>query len=106
MTTNKDCVHPIVNFSGIMSGTTIQGLIRAIRETTGIWFGYTPIKLIDVHSFYDAKLTLCGKTGLSKQAKINIEVTIKAWCLGFGLQTPVISWSDNDFLNTQYANYP
>lgn len=85
--------NPTVRISGTLNGSTIQGLLTAIRETTGLKYGYMPQGMIDTQ-FFSFHLTLCGhgKRTLGKGNQRLVDATIRAWAIGFGLGNPSIAW--------------
>ena len=87
-------MNPTVKISGSINSSNIQGLLIAVKETTGIFFGYMPQEMVDTQ-FISFILTLCGKKKLSKIDQRIVDATIRAWCIGYGLGNPRISWPNN-----------
>lgn len=87
-----------------MYGIDFTRLQTAIRETTGLAYGFLPHRLYGTTTM-SFTLTLCGryddrlvtvkrKRGLTRSEKILVGTVIRAWSLGAGKGMPIITWPD------------
>jgi hypothetical protein len=84
-------MNPTVYTSGSLNGNNIQGLLCAIKENTGIFYGYMPQEMVDTQ-FVSFVLTLRGRKKISKVEIRILDATIRAWCIGYGLWNTRIVW--------------
>lgn len=84
-------MNPTVYFSSSLNTSNIQGLLIAIKENTGLLYGFMPQEMTDTQ-FISVILTLCKVKKLSKLNQKIVDSTIRAWAIGYGLGCPRIVW--------------
>lgn len=74
-----------------MTNTDFHSLFCAIKETTGLLYGYHPIVMHDT-LVIEAILTLCGRKEIGKALRERVEAVIVAWGIGGGRGLITVSW--------------
>jgi hypothetical protein len=75
-----------------MTNTDFHSLFCAIRETTGLLYGYHPIEMADT-AVIEAILTLCGRKSIGKALREKVEAVIVAWGIGSGRGIISVRWA-------------
>jgi len=87
-------MNPTIKFSGYINGSQVQGLLIALKTTTGRQYGYMPQDMLDTQ-FCSIVLNLCG-TKWTKKLRPLVHATITGWAIGYGLGIPSISFPPDE----------
>ncbi len=87
-------MNPTIKFSGYITGSQVQGLLCALRTTTGKHYGYMAQEMLDTQ-FCSMVLNLCG-TKWTKKLRPVVYTTVTAWAIGFGLGIPSIAFPPDE----------
>ena len=86
-------MNPRVTFPVTVTSLDLSNLSAAIKQTTGLNYGFHPEEMIDTQ-ILSATLTLCGngKRMFSHRKMELVTATIVAWGIGRGMWVIGVKW--------------